>query len=201
MTATEKFYRDDVFVDEIEYTSIVAEDALPPLQRDRVPFSPAMLSVAAVAVAGILICATPVPVSASRATVIEPRPGHWRSPISGEEILEAVDRRLAALAKLPVGWAGRDTEPIDREVLSYAREVFAALLVPGLSTPAVVPTPDGGVQFEWHTRNFDGEVTVLGHHEVDIFLRDRVNDRRWEFTDVKSINALKDAIDRLNALV
>jgi hypothetical protein len=43
--------------------------------------------------------------------------------------------------------------------------------MPGSPAPSVVPTVNGTVQLEWHTKIFDAEVELLEARRCDFFVR------------------------------
>ena len=53
-SATAAFYSSDIFVDEVDFTPMVAPEGVPPLQTERVEIPSAWLSMAAVTIAGVI---------------------------------------------------------------------------------------------------------------------------------------------------
>lgn len=58
MNATEQFYDSDVFVGEVDFTLLPAQDGVPPLQEGQVEILPGWLNVASVAFAAVLTIAS-----------------------------------------------------------------------------------------------------------------------------------------------
>lgn len=80
----------------------------------------------------------------------EPMPS-WGAPLAA---------RFSKLRTLPDGWAGCGSRaPCQRTLFKAHRALtvaFAGIDAPAL--PEVVPVADGGLQFEWHSADYDLEV-------------------------------------------
>ena len=67
------------------------------------------------------------------------------APIFGGEL----DSRLKLLRSLEPGWDGQDAPQIRSRAIEEAVWILHEALRRGAPTPAVVPSPDGGVDLEW----------------------------------------------------
>jgi hypothetical protein len=68
--------------------------------------------------------------------------------------------RLARIAALENDWDSYGARPISGAVVALVEHLLEVSAQPKVPEPAVVPTPDGGVQLEWHIRGLDLEVAV-----------------------------------------
>lgn len=73
---------------------------------------------------------------------------------------------------LPDGWAGEGSKAPTSDVALDALRVLHDLSAAPLPPPQLVPTVDGGIQFEWHTRGIDLELCVLPSGERDAYVFD-----------------------------
>lgn len=79
-------------------------------------------------------------------------------------------RRLAELAGLAPGWLdGQSGEPVDLSAIEFAREVLMRVGELGLAFPRIYPTPEGGVQLEWHGTVRHVELTVSPDLGFEVF--------------------------------
>jgi hypothetical protein len=78
---------------------------------------------------------------------------------------------FANLLTLPDNWDGEGAPRIDREAISRALAAIEQLLPKHAPAPSVVPTPDSGLQIEWHRRGKDLEIEFHpnGHSEFYYF--------------------------------
>lgn len=79
---------------------------------------------------------------------------------------------LNEVLDLPDGWAGGQSKAPTSEVALDGLRVLHDLSTVGLPAPQLVPTVDGGMQFEWHTCGIDLELTVLPSGERDAYVFD-----------------------------
>ncbi len=85
------------------------------------------------------------------------------SPPALRVMLDALDR-IAAAAELPEGWFEPGSVGLSERARQTATEFVYLLAIEGLlakdATLDVIPTPIGGVQFEWAGRNGEIEVEI-----------------------------------------
>ena len=194
------FYTAEVYTDEFDYT--IVEGPQEPLET--LPMAVASIARHARTCIGVavmtLITFAPSLVSNSVAATITAVP---TPPV--ESLVDRVARVRERLNALPdrleqMGLSGRLAVPT-RETLDHAAEVFAALVTTGLQVPDIVPTPNGGVQFEWHTTVFDLEVDVSGPREVDVYLVDVKTGQRSDFVDLETIRDLEPVTSALKTIL
>jgi len=102
-----------------------------------------------------------------------------RSHVSRPEIVPlwpqwfpTIDLKMRRLARLGDNWDGYGGSPIDHETLIFSIDVLGQFLRPSLPEPQIVPTPHGGLQFEWHTNGVDLEIEVREPYAVGIYFED-----------------------------
>jgi hypothetical protein len=85
--------------------------------------------------------------------------------------LASTVRDLEEVLRLPAGWDSYGARSIDIEVVVLALEVLSQSAAAVTPAPIVVPTPEGGIQLEWHTQGRDIEVAILPGGRATLFLR------------------------------
>jgi hypothetical protein len=95
--------------------------------------------------------AVPAAAGAGKASMDASERARWR-----RDALEKL-RRLAALEP---NWDSYGACPISGAVVMVVEDLLDVVALPKAPEPAVVPTPEGGVQLEWHIRGLDLEVEV-----------------------------------------
>lgn len=78
---------------------------------------------------------------------------------------------LQALAALPAGWDSYAAPPIDPGCVIRAVQVLVEAMEHDTPAPSVVPTSQGGIQFEWHTGGVDFEIEVEPSNLVSAYYR------------------------------
>ena len=86
----------------------------------------------------------------------------WTREILG--LSSSLERSLGELARLESGWDGDEADPVRPETLGAARALLLGLLEaqPSLREPALLPTPDGSIQLEWHDPDRSLELGLVG---------------------------------------
>lgn len=74
--------------------------------------------------------------------------------------LPEVLRRMRAISALRQDWDGERAKAPTPAALTGALGVLRGFMERDSATPAVVPTPEGGIQFEWHEAGWDVEVEI-----------------------------------------
>lgn len=106
--------------------------------------------------------AFPVPIP--QATVhASRRSGLEDPPLWLEPLVDALDRALRYAASEP-GWSQVEDATLEGAVVGIVR-VLAHDTVP----PSVTPTPEGGLQFEWHEGGWDLEIEVVPGGMIDVW--------------------------------
>ena len=107
-------------------------------------------------------------------------------------------RALSALTELPAGWNSYSAPPVDRQTAVAAFELLARIMLRDTPGPAIVPTVRGGVQFEWHTPEFDLEIAVLSPFRAEVFYEDP-GGHTWEVAFPHAFLQLEQVIARMTA--
>ena len=81
------------------------------------------------------------------------------SPVEDPEGLSALDSRIAELEGLQAGWLDGAGIPPTPAAVKNASITLAELLLLDVPCPRLYPTPDGGVQAEWATGDYEVNVT------------------------------------------
>lgn len=85
---------------------------------------------------------------------------------------DIVRKKLQAFSQLPRGWDSYDGQPLKPDAGYFAFSVLCAVMTDKTPVPELVPTPDGGVQLEWHEGNRDIELTVDAAYDCELWSRD-----------------------------
>ena len=94
--------------------------------------------------------------------------------------IEPTVLRLAELLGLPEGWDSYRAKAIQGRVVSAALHLLESAALPYIPAPIVVPTADGGIQFEWHDLGLDIELEVHPAEAPQLFFRDRRSGEEWD---------------------
>ena len=106
----------------------------------------------------------------------------WMPGILGE---------LLALLDLQSNWNSYGAPVVSPSSLGYGLALLARTTEPGSLRPAVVPSPSGGFQFEWHENGVDLEVEVLPSGQFSAYFQDRVKqDTREVEGDLEAVYEL-----------
>lgn len=126
--------------------------------------------------------------------------------ISGRELsaservktIESIIDKLTKLSNLRPNW---DTYGAPA-VSEYALERAAGFALHFISTrrvpiPDIVPTPSGGIQFEWHRNSVDLEIEFGASSEIEVLFEDLVSDESHELSLTKDLRSLEPLLDRI----
>lgn len=86
--------------------------------------------------------------------------------------LRAVLAQIEECARMEAGWDSYSAEAISPNACAAAYGIIRALATRNTPIPSVVPTSDGLIQFEWHTKDIDLEVRVLSSTRIEVCLED-----------------------------
>jgi hypothetical protein len=81
----------------------------------------------------------------------------------------AFTKRVEEILSLPPNWDGEDARAIDVSCVIEALDFLFSALSHDTPAPQVVPTAEGGLQLEWHTKGLDLEVTFLPATRASFF--------------------------------
>lgn len=79
---------------------------------------------------------------------------------------EGFINRISDLMKLQRNWNGYGAEPVGFHAAQFAVSMVASACPPYVSEPQVVPGPNGDLQIEWHSLEYDIELHVVAPFEV-----------------------------------
>jgi hypothetical protein len=105
----------------------------------------------------------------------EPSPHPWTYSLSSRtrpRWLNKVLREIDSLRYLERNWDSYGAPRVNRQSLTEAANILQQLATPGMPAPSVVPTSDGSIQLEWHTRGIDLEVRWVSPTTVHVCLED-----------------------------
>lgn len=94
--------------------------------------------------------------------------GSGYEPSSLWRVLESIQN----LTRLPRGWDSYGSQPLDARAVRRSFGLLPLLLKDETPEPNAIPTRDGGLQFEWHRRGIDLEVTVRPSGPVSYYFAD-----------------------------
>jgi hypothetical protein len=98
----------------------------------------------------------------SRGMHIQPA-RHWQVPVV---------RLITELLELPANWNSYGSSRIRRDTAMFAIEILENVMAAGTPLPAVVPTPNGGIQLEWHENGVNFEIDVLEPYHCEYAYND-----------------------------
>jgi len=109
-------------------------------------------------------------------TMDTPRPTPMATVVCREETqwLPLIIERLNELVALPQGWGGPATEPPTPSVALACLEALNRFMPRAVAVPAILPTPEGGIQFEWHCGGWDLEVEFSSDGSGEFWGKDHV---------------------------
>jgi hypothetical protein len=81
-------------------------------------------------------------------------------------------KTLKAFTQIPENWDGERAPQIRQGCICNAVSLLGALVEPDTPEPYVFPTPDGGIQFEWHTKKIDLEIEFVSQSKVIVLFTD-----------------------------
>lgn len=84
--------------------------------------------------------------------------------------------RLDELGKLQPGWNSYGAPSISANARTTAYYLLRQLAGPNTPRPYLVPTSDGSVQIEWHTRGIDLEIRVLSSTRIGVCFEDSLSE-------------------------
>ena len=109
-----------------------------------------------------------------------------------------VFRALSELLTLSPDWDSYGAARIEPRSIGWALEALSWIMRNDTKVPTVVPTPDGGVQLEWHTQGIDLEIEVSSVGRSFVTCYDRNQNAQWEGELRYNLNRLQDIIRRVS---
>lgn len=122
------------------------------------------------------------------------------SPFLGEPPAWAVSvaKQAVTLLGLPPGWDSYGARRLSPDALRSGLYLLSRVMMPSTVAPILVPTSEGGVQIEWHSRGLDLEVEVRPAGEVSVYVHNLNTGREWSGTLMDAEAVLEEAIGTLS---
>jgi hypothetical protein len=94
--------------------------------------------------------------------------------------LTEVVKDFFGLLDLQPNWNSYGAPPISPSSIGYGLTLLDRALDARTARPAVIPSPSGGFQFEWHQRGVDLEVEVLPSGQLSVYFANRETHQEHE---------------------
>lgn len=88
---------------------------------------------------------------------------------------DQIKARLNHLGQLRPGWDSYKAQAISHSARAATLQLLQEIAGRNTPQPILVPTPDGSIQIEWHTRGLDLEVRVLSPSRMSVSIWDARN--------------------------
>jgi hypothetical protein len=118
--------------------------------------------------------------------------------LPAEAIKAEVWRRLREIYRLPARWDSYQAKRVPPDTGAFAYQVLVEVLRPGTPMPAVVPTPSGGVQLDWHEKGIDVELHVMRPYCCELWYSDRQTGEELEAAITIDLSPLARPIELLS---
>jgi hypothetical protein len=87
---------------------------------------------------------------------------------------------LERLRDLQEDWNSHGARQVSADAVAESIALLRDIVTDDLPEPAVVPTVDGGVQFEWHEQGIDLEIAVAPGGRGRAFFAEDASGEEWE---------------------
>ncbi len=104
---------------------------------------------------------------------------------------------FANLATLTDGWDGSGAARIDHATINRALGAIEQLLPSDAPAPSVVPTPESGLQIEWHRNQRDLEIEFSPGGAVEFYYFDENTEEEREGPVGPNFVNVKEHLDRI----
>lgn len=132
----------------------------------------------------------------------------WYTP-GGRRLLQAASsspplwlqptlQRIGELMGLPRGWDSYGAVPVDENVVVFSLTILPLIMGDATPPPQIVPTSEGGLQFDWHEGGIDLEVEIAGPFRIRAYFEDAHSVESWEKEFTRDVGPLADAVRRLD---
>jgi hypothetical protein len=112
-------------------------------------------------------------------------------------ILPTLDA-IGQLLNLPQNWDSYGARSIDPSCVGAALNLMLGVLRHDTPPPSVVPTSQGGVQLEWHTRGIDLEIEFVTPSRLRGYFEDRTSGASWEADLTFDLSRMAEALSTLS---
>ena len=108
--------------------------------------------------------ATKIPLRGSQSVALSDPTPLWGDPTIS---------RLTQLLELEPGWDGYNASAIRRDIVDFCLQMMLRTFDYETPAPQIVPLAGGGLQLEWHLREFDLEVEIAAPNDALMLFEDR----------------------------
>lgn len=119
--------------------------------------------------------------------------GSGWEPSSWWRTFDAIKR----LTSLPTDWDSYGGESLDVRAVRRSLGLFPVFVRPDVPDPTVVPTRNGGLQFEWHRAGIDLEIKVSPTGPITYFVADANAGTELEWEGAADREEIQLALTRL----
>jgi hypothetical protein len=120
--------------------------------------------------------------------------GSGNEPTSLWHVVESMSK----YARLQYGWNSYGGQPLSRKAVTRSFGLLPIILDDQAPEPTVVPTNDGGLQFEWHRRGIDFELTVPPTGPLSYYFADAGTGEEYEGVAVPDRSTIRNVLSRLS---
>ena len=133
-----------------------------------------------------------------------PRPiciGELRLDLSKANLVNwftAVLQTIYSFRYLPLDWDSHGAQPIHISTISTAMMLLDEIIQEDTPQPYVFPTPNGGVQYEWHTKRVDMEIEIRDHSTIAVLYEGPDGEEcGWDQSVFEDISKVVDCVGQL----
>jgi hypothetical protein len=105
--------------------------------------------------------------------------------------------QVTALLKMRAGWDSYRAVPVRHDAAMFALTVLENVMSASTPSPSVVPSPNGGLQLEWHINHIDLEIHVLEPYKGEVWWYDHSTGSENTYVLTADLSALRAPIDKL----
>lgn len=117
--------------------------------------------------------------------------------VFGTEMICGLVQDIGRLMALEKNWDSYDAPPIDPHIAIAAMKFWLINFGARFPKPWVVPTNEGGIQFEWHKGGLDVEAEFRSRNEILGYYRDKETGKEWEGDISRDFEPFKKVLSRM----
>lgn len=102
------------------------------------------------------------------------------------------------LACLQSNWDSYGSQPLSASVVRRSCKLLPLLLSDESAIPNLIPTRDGGIQFEWHRGGIDVELKIPRTGPISYLIADANTGAEQEAEGTVDLAAIREALDRVS---
>jgi hypothetical protein len=114
-----------------------------------------------------------------------------------DRVIRGLRPRAKELLGLPEKWDGYRAPRIDSQTVATMLAALAETMPINAPLPTLIPTPQGGVQAEWHEGGFDIELEINPGEPIEFWYRDLRLAEEGEFIISHDLEPLRTVFARL----